>query len=465
MRVVVVGGGVAGLVTAVDLARAGVSVTALEPDHWGGCVAPVEVAGLTLDAGAESFATRTPAVQVLLGDLGLADDVVLPRRLGSWARLADRDVPLPAAGMLGIPVDPWAPDVRRAIGVVGAARAALDRLLPARVGLPDGPVSVGALVRARLGRRVLDRLVTPVVAGVHAADPDLLDLDVALPGLRAAVRAGGSLGTGVSRLRERAPAGAAAAGLRGGMHRLPAALLVAAAAAGVDLRAGTSAVALQRHEGGWRVVTTRGPGASSGGTTAAGSGTLDADHVVLATPGAAAAGLLAPVVHVDPPPQTGVTIVTLVVDAPGLDAAPRGTGVLVAPGALVGAKGLTHATAKWEWLAAATAPGRHVVRLSYGRGPMPPEVDPTTALHDAGLLLGVRLGPEHLVGAAVTRWPQGLGAPEPGHGDRLAALRDPDGRPTVPGLWVTGAWVAGTGLAAVVADARRTAAHLSGGLF
>lgn len=459
MRVVVVGGGVAGLATAFDLVRAGVEVTVLEPAHWGGCVAPVAVAGLVLDAGAESFATRTPAVRTLLDELGLGDDVVLPRRLGSWARLADRAVPLPAAGMLGIPVDPWAADVRRALGVTGAARAAVDRLLPARVGLPDGPVSVGALVRTRLGRRVLDRLVGPVVAGVHSADADLLDVDVALPGVRAAVRSAGSLAAGVALLRERAPAGAAAAGLRGGMHRLPATLVAALAAAGADLRLGVRATGLERGDGlAWRVVARAAePGAAEV--------VVAADQVVLATPGPVAASLLAPVVQVTAPSRTGVSIVTLVLDAPALDPAPRGTGVLVSPHAAIGAKGLTHATAKWAWLAGTAGPGRHVVRLSYGRGPVPPEVEVGAALADASLLLGEDLGPGQLVGSAVTRWTDGLGAPGPGHRERLAAVRDPAGRPTVPGLWVTGAWASGTGLAAVVQDARRLASHLLDGVF
>lgn len=459
MRVVVVGGGMAGLVAAFDLVRAGADVTVLEAGRWGGCVAPVEVAGLVLDAGAESFATRTPAVRELLADLGLTDDVVLPRRLGSWAQLADRAVPLPAAGMLGIPVDPWARDVRAAVGLVGAVRAAADRLLPGRVGLPDGPVSVGSVVRARMGRRVLARLVGPVVAGVHSADADALDVDVALPGLREAVHATGSLAAGVARLRERAPAGAAAAGLRGGMHRVPAALVGALTAAGADLRAGVAATGLERAqddglargEGRWRVLTADGP--------------LTADHVVLAAPGPVAARLLAPFVQVTPPPQTGVTIVTLVLDAPALDAAPRGTGLLVSSSAAVGAKGLTHGTAKWVWLRDAAGPGRHVIRLSYGRGPVPPDVDATAALADAAALLGVPLTDGQLVGSAVTRWHDGLGAPQPGHRDRVAAVRAPDGGPTVPGLWATGAWVSGTGLAAVVQDARRTAALLGETLF
>ncbi len=160
-RVVVVGGGIAGLTTALDLARAGASVTVLEASaRVGGCVAPVTPDGLpdgvALDGGAESFATRTTAVADLLADVGLAADVVAPERLGAWVLHAGGPLPLPAAGLLGVPVDPWAADVRRALGVLGSARAWLDRLLPARVRRagraddrrgpgprPDGPAGAG----------------------------------------------------------------------------------------------------------------------------------------------------------------------------------------------------------------------------------------------------------------------------------------------------------------------------------
>src|SRR4029078_12617845 len=78
---------------------------------------------------------------------------------------------------------------------------------------------------------------------------------------------------------------------------------------------------------------------------------LLADRVVVATPESAARALLGPIMgDADPDrPAPRVHIVTLVVDADELDAAPRGSGVLTVPGTHV-AKALTHATAKWPWL-------------------------------------------------------------------------------------------------------------------
>src|SRR5690606_37824396 len=100
----------------------------------------------------------------------------------------------------------------------GALRAQLDSLIHGPVGGKEK--FLGPLVRRRMGRRVLDRLVVPVAAGVHSRDPDALEIDRVAPGLRNALRQNESLAKAVLALRASARAGAAVAGLRGGVHRL-----------------------------------------------------------------------------------------------------------------------------------------------------------------------------------------------------------------------------------------------------
>lgn len=457
---IVVGGGVAGLVAARELAAAGLRTVVLDADaEPGGAVRGHTVAGLRLDAGAESFATRGGTVAAYLDDLGLGDRVCLPASHGSWVHLPSGDGPLPRTGLLGIPSEPFAPDVRRTIGLVGALRASLDVVLPARVGA-SAP-SLGALVRARLGARVLDRLVRPVVAGVHASDPDDLDVGAVSPGLPAALRASRSLTRAVRTLRASAPAGSAVQGIEGGLHVLVDTLVADLRAHGVEVRAGVRVRRL-------RVVTGAGqPDAPAYDVELDDGSTLRSPRVVLASP--AAADLLAE--HAPggalPSLDAGavVTLVTLVVDAPALDRAPRGTGVLVAREASdVTAKALTHATAKWPWLARAVPAGRHVVRLSYGRaeesGQVPDDGDALVdlALRDASVLLGVGLDRSVLVGSEVVRWTQALPRPSAAHREAVARVRA--AAAGLPGVAVCGAWTAGNGLASVVPDARAAAAAL-----
>jgi len=393
----VVGGGVAGLVVARRLAASGAAVTVFEAsDRLGGTVARHEVAGIGLDAAAESFAVRGGVVAAVLRELGLADDIVAPAPGPAWLQPVLGDaVPLPATALLGIPADPLADDVVRVVGQAAAARAVeLDAQPVGAV-----PATLGALVRSRYGDAVLDRLVAPVVHGVHSQHPDDLPVARAHPGLADAVRDAGSLSGAVAGLRAAAPPGAAVAGIRGGINRIVPAL----------------ADDLQRLGGEVRLDTRVDDVGALPGT------------VVVAAPGIAS------------PAAAGrrIDLVTLVVEQDELDAAPRGTGLLVAAGAPVGARALTHATAKWAWLREAAA-GRHVVRLSYDVTP----ADPVAAARaDAETLLGVPL--PTVVDAAHVWWM------------RPAAASTPSA-----GVVVVGETVAGSGLAGIVAHAERTAAEL-----
>ncbi|KAF2411503.1 hypothetical protein B1729_19985 [Microbacterium sp. B35-04] len=395
-RFAVVGGGVAGLVVARRLAASGAAMTLFEAsDRLGGTVARHEVGGLALDAGAESFAVRGGVVAALLAELGLADDIVAPTPGPAWLQpVTGEAVPLPATALLGIPSDPLAADVVRVVGRAAAERAVERDALPVHA----VPPTLGALVRERFGDEVLDRLVAPVVHGVHSQHPDDVPVARAHPGLADAVASAGSLGAAVAQLRAAAPPGSAVAGLRGGVNRIVPALAEDLARRGGDIRLSTPVDDIATLDG----------------------------IVVVAAPSLAAPGA----------PGRRIDLVTLVVEQDELDAAPRGTGLLVAAGAPVGARALTHATAKWAWLRDAAA-GRHVLRLSYDATPADPVA---AALADAETLLGVPL--PVVVDAAHVSWVRPAAAVPPA------------------GITVVGETVAGSGLAGLIAHAERTASEL-----
>lgn len=474
--VVVIGGGVAGMVAALECAKIGLRVALLERrDALGGCVGRIELDGLTLDSGAESFATRGGTVAELVASLGLDDEVVDPNPAGAWlvwsgaANDALDAAPLPRTGVLGIPANPLGDDVRRIIGWNGAARAYGDRLMPIlRIGRAR---SLGELVRSRMGSAVLDKLVTPISAGVYSADPDLLDLDVVAPGLNEAMTRMGSLSGGVGQLVEQRKAGGAVRGLRGGMHTLVDALVRELERFDVTVITGAEATSIERvGDAGWRVRATVSDADADADADAADELDLVAPDVVLAAPAHTSLRLLDEAVEGwestgDWPHAASVELVTLVLDAPALDASPRGTGVLVAADTSgVAAKALTHSTAKWSWLAE-RAGGRHVVRLSYGRAGQPNPLDgladdavAALALADASRLLGVPLDAGMLRASGRTEWRDAVSHAAIGQRDRVRALEDAVA--AEPGVEVTGSWVAGTGLASVVPHAREAAARI-----
>lgn len=479
--VVVIGGGMAGLIAARELAGRGLDVTVLERSaDFGGCVADHEVAGLRLDSGAESYSTRSETVPALARELGLGDLLVTPNPVGAWIQFPGKDpqhsaMPLPRSGILGIPADVLDPDIVKAIGRAGALRASLDRVLPLGSLYKDDGVSLGEVVRARMGVDVLDRLVAPVVGGVFSADPDDLDVDSVAPGLRKMMKKHGSLGAAVGAMRAAAPAGSAVGGLSGGMAQLTRVLTAELRAAGVHLRPGNEVRTIGRAGTGWTITTSAPessePATTESGSTEAGAGsTIKADAVVMAVDGPGAVDLLGdalPRLVADRPRAVpGVALVTLVVDVPELDAHPRGTGVLVAAGAEgVSAKALTHATAKWEWLADQAGPGSHVLRLSYGRAGQVGEAladDDSLyrqALADASALLETPIADADVVGWKVVRWNGALPHASVGHRDLVARIRA--AAAAERNLEITGAWLAGTGLVAVIDDARVRAKALA----
>ncbi|SKB02526.1 oxygen-dependent protoporphyrinogen oxidase [Agreia bicolorata] len=469
--VVVIGAGIAGLVSARECARKGLRVVVIdEAETPGGFVATHEVGGIRLDSGAESFAVRggekgkPGPVAALIADLGLGDDIVTPNPRGAWVQLPDGAAPLPKLSLLGIPGAPLADDVRRILGWKGALRAQLDRYIPLLRVRPE--TDLGGIVRRRMGKAVLDRLVTPIVAGVHSASPTVIDVHAVAPGLTKAMTSQGSLSGAVLALLEergtKVKAGSAVGGIDGGMFRLVEALVVDCEKFGVEFRMSTAVRGtgpLTESTGGRWVTTTAAVDDESDPVE------ITSRAVVVATSFRTGLALLgglgidtgAPEAWPEP---ASVELATLVVDDARLDAAPRGTGVLVATGVPgIQAKALTHATAKWNWLAEAAGPGRHVLRLSYDLDGVAPPPTQAQAMSDASALLGVTLDASSVRGFDLTRWNDSLAFATVGHRARVEALRSQ--ADAVPGLLVVGAWMAGTGLAATVAQSRTAASDFA----
>ena len=460
-HVVVVGGGIGGLVAALDCAKIGMRVTVLEAaDRLGGLVRSARIAGLVVDVGAESFATRGGHVRTLVDEVGLGGDVVTPEPGGAWLAGMPGAAPLPKGGLLGIPESPFADDVRRIIGWGGAWRAYLDRLRPPlTIGTER---SLGRLVRSRMGDLVADRLVAPVTSGVYSANPDDIDIEIAAPGLNAALTRAGSLSGAVTLLRDGrtgAP-GSAVEGIDGGMSRLVDALAARLEELGAEIRLSTPVGSITPVP-----AADATPGAA-GWTVVTAEEDLHADQVVVAASESSARRLLADLIGQGDAdrPAPRVHIVTLVVDAPELDAAPRGSGVLTVPGSHV-AKALTHATAKWAWLREAATrnhPHRHVVRVSFGTQSESPATEgldlaeaTALAVAEASALLGVQIDPARVIGSDIARYEQTLPGAAIGQRDAAAAVRET--LAAARGIVAVGAWLSGTGLAQVVPAARAQA--------
>lgn len=492
--------------------------------YLGGLIAPGYIGPVQVDLGAETFVPRGVETAQMVAALGLealapsGDGARLflpPNRANGeshwrlWRFLRD--------AYLGIPADPSADDVVAVLGAKAAQRAAQDRHLGSEVGQGAEGETLAGFVAARMGQAVVDRLVRPIVAGIYTCDPADLATDTVTPGLRQATREHGCLADAVAFLlaRSRKATGGRSVDkcVRGGMFQLTAALsqaittaggtvltrvgaqqLIAPDAAGnADTASGAATCGASgasnaaSHDasdssGYWQVVlapTKPGPTPSSEPVPAGAPRTLRTKRLVVACSAHPALRLLASAnlasldTDITIPVGAPIARYSLLVDSPELDAAPVGQGLLVAPASPasctntqpdavespVGAKALSHLNVKWPWIAQALAPHQHLLRLSYGRlGQSEPQVSLEQALADVRVLTGVTIHPEQVSEHKLVRWNGTLPPLPPSYRARIAAFMSQV--ENIEGLAVTGAWVGGTGVNAVVAHARTNARRL-----
>ncbi len=391
-RVLVVGGGIAGISAALAL-RGRAEVTLREQSGLVG--GKLRVGPLGVDEGAEAFLFRLPEGVAAASEVGA--ELAHPATSSALLWIGGKLRPLPPGTMLGIPGDLRA--AAPVLGLRGAARAALDLVLPATP--TDADPAVGAYVRARLGDRVVDRLVDPLLGGIYAGRADELSLQMTTPQL-APVLKERSLLLAARRLRPKPTGQPVFASPVAGMGDLARRL---AEASGAQIVLGGPVRDLDRHGETWVVDGER------------------YDAVVLAVPNSPSRKLLAPVgIEVPSLAYASVALATFVFSAD--TKLPGGSGLLVPSTERRLLKASTFMSQKWAHI------GRNVdgvvVRCSAGRAGSAAEIQ-RSDVELAGVLAaelaeatGIRQRP---LATSVVRWGGGLPQYAPGHLERVAAVR------------------------------------------
>ncbi|MEO3869102.1 protoporphyrinogen oxidase [Nonomuraea sp. B12E4] len=452
-HVVVIGGGISGLAAAWYLRQGAgeqVRVTVLEGGpRIGGKLYSSEVAGVSVDAGAEAMLARRPEGMELARAVGLGDELVVPgtTRSAIYTRGVLRF--LPRGQVMGVPSDLAELAKSGIVSPGGLLRVPLDQILPPTLVRTD--VSVAAYIRARMGGEVVERLIEPLLGGVYAGRADMLSLEATMPRVAAVARSERSLLSAARQLVEEAPkeAGPVFTSLKNGLGGLPEAV---AKESGADVRTGVTVRELHRTEHGWRLVTGPVPKPE----------TVEADAVIVATPGPAAARLL----KAEVPKAAGelaridyasMAIVTLAYPVDAFPEPPVSSGYLVPPVDGRAVKAVTFSSVKWPHLAGDLI----ILRCSIGRigeehllQRDDAELVSLATAEMAGVM-GVRGLP---VDSRVTRWGGALPQYNVGHLDRVARVRSAVA--VQPGLAVCGAAYDGIGIPACVGTARTAAARI-----
>ena len=187
-RIVVVGGGIAGLAAAHRLqerreqeglpCEVRVLEAAARP---GGAISTTNRDGFVLESGPDTVFTDKPWGLDLLRRLGLGEQIIGTSEAHRRTFVVRDGAlhPLPEGFALLGPTRPWPFLQSGLLSWRGKARAALDLALPR--GRPADDESLASFVRRRFGQEFLDRLAQPMIGGIYGADPERLSLRATFP--------------------------------------------------------------------------------------------------------------------------------------------------------------------------------------------------------------------------------------------------------------------------------------------
>jgi oxygen-dependent protoporphyrinogen oxidase len=447
--VVVVGGGISGLTAAYRLTQKGIPFRLLEASPRLGGVIRTELRdGFLLEGGPDALLAQKPQGIALCQEIGLGPRLVPtnpdPRTVFVLHR--GRLHPLPEGMMLAVPTRVLPVLRSRLFSWRGKVRMGLDLVCPARKG--TGDESIAAFLRRRFGQEVVDRLGEPLMAGIHAGDPERLSMRAAFPRFADLEARHGSLIRGLWSTTPPAKAGSSAFySLAGGLGELVETL---------ESRLTPGAVYKDKE-----VTSLERPDGSSYRLDVGGQA-LRARAVIVALPPSRAASLVrgvsAPLGQALGEIRASSTAtVCLGFRREDVENGLLGYGLLAPAG-----EGLrTTACSFFSTKFPGRAPAGSVLLRAFVGGHRDPQVldedDPALValvVREMTPVLGIRGAP---VLACVFRWPRGTPQLEVGHLDRAAAM-DAQLR-KAPGLFLAGAGVRVTGIPDSIAQGTAAAAE------
>ncbi len=199
-RVIIVGGGMAGLAAAYRLMKIApdAHITLIESDQrLGGKVVTDRVEGFVIEGGPDTFLSYKPRGIGLCRELGIEN-----RLYGTNERIRRTyvmrkgklyDLPEGLTGLIPSRFGPMAKS--RLISPWGKLRMGLDYFIPPKS--LNGDESLAQFVERRLGRELYDRMIEPLMSGIYAGDGEQLSLSATFPQLRQTELEHGSLVKGM----------------------------------------------------------------------------------------------------------------------------------------------------------------------------------------------------------------------------------------------------------------------------
>jgi oxygen-dependent protoporphyrinogen oxidase len=457
-RVAIVGGGVAGLAAAYELARQAYDGAALQvvlfeaSTRLGGIIETVHEGEFVIECGPDAWVTEKPWARELAEELGLDDEVMTSNDATRKTYvLVDKKLQAMPDGMrMMVPsnLDALNGSDLFSDAAKQAFRDEAERGEELQASAPDEDESVAEFVQRHFGREVLEKIGAPLLSGVFGGDVSRLSVRAVMAPFVAMEREHGSLIAAVQARAAASKTSSIFTTLRSGMGTLVDRMIAAIPKDWIRLAAEVRFISYGQE--GWLVGTER--------------GVAQFDAVVMAAPVDVARWLLEPV-DAEMAPLMEMDASSAVVVGFGFpDAAqfavPPGFGFLVPPGSDSLLLACTFVDQKFD---DRVPQGGRLVRAFFGgkaaERMMRCGNDETAAV--ARMELARILGPlpEPQV-TVVRRWPRSLPQYGVGHLERMKALEQRV--KALEGLWLLGNGYRGVGVPDLVRDARAAAREIAG---
>jgi oxygen-dependent protoporphyrinogen oxidase len=491
-RIAIVGGGIAGLTAAYELAclaRDGAEVEAVlfeSSARFGGIVETVREGGFIVECGPDAWLSAKPWARELAVELGLESELLgsndATRRthifLPTPQNTSGALVPMPDGFHMMVPTDLDALEASPLLtpAAIAAYRAEPGRAAELLASIPPGDESVADFTQRHFGRAVLHRIAAPLLSGIFGGDVHKLSVRAVMPAFVAMEREHGSLIVALQRTANNEQrATPIFTTLRSGLGTLVDRLV--AAIPPKWLRVQTTVTAITRTDGsGWTVKSKAGKRLAS----------ESFDAILLATPLDVTRRLLAPLIPSAPEllpteSSSAVLVAFAYADAASLPL-PEGFGFLVPPPEMLRDTGAPHLDSEM-WVQPTrslllactftdqkfphrTPPGARLVRAFFGGAAADrlascnnDEVAAIARLEVARILnAGAAISgptptpPPPAALTIVRRWPNSLPQYAVGHPARAAELRTRIN--ALPGLTLLGNSMDGVGLPDLIRAAR-----------
>ena len=220
-RVAIIGGGIAGLTAAYELARlarGGAQVEAVlfeSSNRLGGLIETVREGGFTIEAGPDGWVSAKPWARELAIELGLEAELIPSNDATRKTHIfltapenpSGRLVPMPDGLNLMVPtnLDALNGSPLFTAAAIAAYRAEPTRAAELLASIPPDDESVADFTLRHFGREVLDRVAAPLLSGVFGGDVRTLSVRAVMPAFVQMERTHGSLITALSRTSDPEP--------------------------------------------------------------------------------------------------------------------------------------------------------------------------------------------------------------------------------------------------------------------